>query len=284
MNNNVLKLSALALLVALAAGCGDDGATGPAGPQGVAGQDGADGNDGNDGNDGSDGQDGNNGQNGNLATYTVTITNLTYGQPFSPASVVAHEPGYYPFVAGEAASVALEELAEGGNANGLIDEAMASVQFLDAQLGAGTAPRSKSTETTLIVPMLDVDNLRLSVTTMLVDTNDAFTGLSAMDISNMLVGQKLTFTTMSWDSGTEANTETASTMPGPAAQAAGGGGASAGFSEVRDDLIDAVHAHRGAVTNANAADPSMEGLMSSVLTEADRWDNPTAQIVVVRTR
>ena len=180
--------------------------------------------------------------------------------------------------------MALEQLAEGGNTSLLMDEAMASVEFLDAQQGGGTPPKSTNAETTLVVPALDVDNLRLSVTTMLVDTNDAFTGLNAMDISNMAIGQKMIFSTITWDSGTEANTETAATMPGPAAQAAGGGGGSAGFSGVRDDLLDAVHAHRGALTNANAMDASKEGLATSVLTEADRWDNPTAQIVVVRTR
>jgi hypothetical protein len=127
--------------------------------------------------------------------------------------------------------------------------------------------------------MLDADNLRLSVLTMLVDTNDAFTGLNATDISNMAVGETKSFTTISWDSGTEANTETAATMPGPAAQAAGGGGAPAGFSDVRDDRNDIVHAHRGVVTNA-----TMEGLSTSILDESDRWDNPTAKITVVRTR
>ena len=119
---------------------------------------------------------------------------------------------------------------------------------------------------------------------MLVDTNDAFTGLNAMDISNMEVGDQKAFMTVSWDSGTEANLETADTMPGPAAGAAGGGGASAGFSAVRDDVVDAVHVHRGVVTNENVSDPSREGLATSVLNESDRWDNPTAKIVVTRTR
>ena len=278
MKTQVLKLSALALLVVLAAGCGDDGDQGQAGSQGAPGQNGSD------GSDGIDGSDGNNGQNGNLAVYTVVITNLTYSQPFSPASVVAHEPGYSPFVAGESASVALEMLAEGGNPSALIDEATSNVAFLDAQQGGGTPPRMIGSETTLVVPKLDTDNLRLSVLTMLVDTNDAFTGLNAMDISNMSVGQKVSFTTISWDSGTEANSETAATMPGPAAQAAGGGGASAGFLDERDDRFDVVHAHRGVVTQENTDDASKEGLATSVLTEADRWDNPTARIVVVRTR
>ena len=98
---------------------------------------------------------------------------------------------------------------------------------------------------------LDADDLRLTVTTMLVNTNDAFTGLNAANVSNMAVGDIKTFMTVTWDAGTEANTETA-TMRGPAAGAAGGGGEAAGYDVVRDDLADAVRLHQGVVTSANA--------------------------------
>ncbi|MFT5635750.1 MAG: hypothetical protein ACI89T_001204, partial [Cognaticolwellia sp.] len=161
---------------------------------------------------------------------------------------------------------------------------LAATQYLDAvtTLGA-TAPKSIGVMSTLLVPLLDIDNLRISFTTMLVDTNDGFTGLNSANISNMTVGQTISFMAPTWDAGTEANTETASTMPGPAASAAGGG-ASTGFDATRDDLFDLVHFHRGVVTSANASDGGKEGLRASILTEADRWDNPTARIVVTRTR
>jgi len=274
MNMNKINLALLPLIAVLATGCGgddgDDGAPGPAGAAGV---------------DGTDGTNGVNGINGNLAVFTVQLTNLTYSQPFSPAAIIIHEPGYNAFIDGEAASLGLEQLAEGGDPAELMSEALAATQYLDAIATDGaTPPRAVGTMSTLLVPLLDVDNLRISFTTMLVDTNDAFTGLNAADISNMLVGESVSFMSPTWDAGTEANTETASTMPGPAAGAAGGGGASAGFDATRDDLFDLVHFHRGVVTNANASDGSKEGLSSSVLTEADRWDNPTARIVVTRTR
>ena len=277
MNMNKLSLALLPLIAVLATGCGgddgDNGATGPAGSAGV------------DGTNGSDGTNGADGTNGNLAVYTVQLTNLTYGQPFSPAAVVLHEPGFNTFIDGEAASLGLEQLAEGGDPTGLMSEALAATQYLDAVTTDGaTPPRTMGTMSTLLVPLLDIDNLRMSFTTMLVNTNDAFTGLNAANISNMTVGQSMSFMAPTWDAGTEANTETASTMPGPAAGAAGGGGASAGFDATRDDLFDLVHFHRGVVTNANASDGSKEGLSTSVLTEADRWDNPTARIVVTRTR
>ena len=279
MKTKLFKLSLLTLLVTLATGCVDDGDTGAVGPQGPAGQDG------NDGTDGQDGNDGSNGTNGNTAVYTVQITNLTYSQPLSPAAIIMHEPGYYAFVEGQSASVELEQLAEGGDPSGIISTASTQVQFLDGvATSAPVGPRSIGSEITMVVPDLDADNLRLTIATMLVDTNDAFTGLNAMDISNMAVGDSKAFMAPSWDSGTEANLETADTMPGPAASAAGGGGAAAGFNAARDDLFDRVRLHAGAVTNANASDASMEGLSTSILTEADRWDNPTAKILVTRTR
>jgi hypothetical protein len=283
MKMNKISLALLPLIAVLATGCGgDDGDNGAAG---IAGVDGTNGVDGSNGTDGSNGIDGSNGTNGNLAVFTVQLTNLTYSQPFSPAAIVLHEPGYNAFIDGEPASVALEQLAEGGNPAELMAEALAATQYLDAVTTDGaTPPRSKGSVSTLLVPLLDIDNLRISFTTMLVDTNDAFTGLNATDISNMAVGQTMSFMAPTWDSGTEANTETASTMPGPAAGAAGGGGASAGFDAARDDLFDLVHFHRGVLTNANADDASKEGLSTSVLTEADRWDNPTSRIVITRTR
>lgn len=279
MQNNLIKIALVTLLVLLASGCVDDGDTGPAGPQGTAGQDG------DDGQDGTDGADGGPGTSGNTAVYTIQITNLTYSQPLSPAAIIMHEPGYSVFVEGQPASVALEELAEGGDPSSIIDEASVATQFLDAiTTSRAIAPRSIGATSTLLVPELDTDDLRVSITSMLVDTNDGFTGLNAANISDMTVGQSMSFMAPSWDSGTEANLETAVTMPGPAATAAGGGGAAAGFDAVRDDLFDRVRLHAGVVTNANANDPSMEGLASSILTEADRWDNPTAKIIITRTR
>jgi hypothetical protein len=282
MKTQIIKMSAVALLVTLAAGCGDDGDTGPAGPAGVTGSDGTAGADGATGADGAAGADG---ATGNSAVYNVQFTNLTNNQPMAPAAIILHEPGYNTFIDGTAASVALEQLAEGGSPAMLLDDASSSRYFLDSQSSVtATGPKSNSGVSTLVVPDLDVDNLRLSFASMLVNTNDAFTALNAVDVSNMQVGQSTSFMAPTWDSGTEANLETAATMPGPAAGAAGGGGTAAGFDAARDDLFDLVHFHRGALTNANATDASMEGLSTSILDEGHRWNNPAAKITITRTR
>jgi len=282
MKNQLFKVSLLALLVTVTSACtfdGDDGETGAAGATGSVGATGAN------GTDGVDGTDGSPGTNGNSAVYTVSFTNLTYNQPMSPAAVILHEPGYHAFIDGEAATVGIETLAEAATPDLLLSEASASAYYLDSTTTeGGTGPRSTSSDATLVVPDLDVDNLRLSFASMLGNTNDAFTALNAIDVSSMTVGQSSSFMAPTWDAGTEANLESASTIPGPAASAAGGGGASAGFDAARDDLFDRVHFHSGVVTNANAADASMEGLSTSVLDESHRWNNPTAKITITRTR
>jgi len=256
MKNQLFKVSLLALLVSVTSACNSDGDNDSA----VAPE-----------------------ADDNSATYTVHFTNLTYNQPLAPAAIILHEPGYHAFVDGESASVALEELAEGGSPDMLLSEASTSASYLDSiSTGAPTGPRGTSETSTLVIP--DVEDLRLSFASMLVNTNDAFTALNSVDVSNMAVGQSTSFMTPTWDSGTEENLETASTMPGPAATDAGGGGEAAGFDAARDDLFDLVHFHGGVVTNANATDASLEGLSTSVLNESHRWNNPTAKVTITRTR
>ncbi|MGI9283362.1 MAG: spondin domain-containing protein [Endozoicomonas sp.] len=71
-------------------------------------------------------------------------------------------------------------------------------------------------------------------------------------------------------SGTEANTESAGTMPGPADNGEG-------FNSARDDFADEVRMHSGVVT-------SDDGLSGSVLTQEHRWDNPTVRVVITRVK
>lgn len=226
--------------------------------------------------DGGDGEQGGpQGPIGGFGAFNVTVTNLTHGQPMAPAAIIVHEPGYYAFASGLPSSLGLENLAESGSPAMLISEAQDAVQFLDAVASFGiNGPRMTTEFNTVLVPEFDLDNVRLSVATMLVDTNDDFAGISAKDISNMAVGESMMFTAPAWDAGTDANTETADSMPGPAA----------GFDAVRNDLMDAVRNHAGVVTNMNASDPSMEGLASFILNQTDRFDNPPARIVITRTR
>lgn len=219
------------------------------------------------------------------ATYTVSVVNLTQSQPMSPPAIVMHQSGFNAFIDGEPASFGIEVMAEGGSPVDLLVEAQAAPEHIVSVPASDVAlvpPLAISEDETLVVPSENVGDLRLTLLTMMIDTNDAFTGTNAVDISNMTVGEQRIFNQPTWDAGTEDNLETADTMPGPAAQQAGG--LAEGFNPARDDIQPVVHFHQGVVTSANANDPSREGLSTSILTEIDRWDNPASRIVVTRTQ
>ncbi len=195
-------------------------------------------------------------------SYQIEVTNLTYGQPMSPIAVILHDEGQF-WQVGQSASLALETLAESGdNAMLLQDGAV-----LASQSGQGILMPGMTE--TISVSLTDNHPELFSLATMLVNTNDAFTGINAMSLTDLRVGESISVMTSSYDAGTEKNTEWMSTIPGPAS-----GGTGEGFNEMRDDL-DIVAMHPGVVT-------SDDGLPDSVLTQAHRFDNPTLKVTISR--
>jgi hypothetical protein len=193
-------------------------------------------------------------------SYEVSVTNLTQAQPLSPIAVVLHNEGGL-FDVGVSASVALENLAESGDNSQVLEMDL----VLASESGVGVIMPGMSEMVS--VSITDTQPMMLSTATMLVNTNDAFSGFSGMSIENMAVGEIISFQTGSYDSGTEKNSETMATIPGPAA-----GGE--GFNAERDD-VDFVSMHTG-VTSRD------DGLIQSALTQAHRFDNPTLEISVKR--
>lgn len=197
--------------------------------------------------------------------FEISVSNLTVGQPLSPIAVFIHdETTPAVFAVGTPSSDALELMAESGDNSGLLDaiNSLAEVSG-EAPLGPGG-----SASFDLEVEADDDTALALTVMTMLVNTNDAFTGVNGADISDLAVGASMTFRTPSYDSGTEANSEAAGTIPGPA-----DGGE--GFNSARDDVANQVTMHGGVVTSA-------DGLSDSVLGQQHRWDNPVTTVRITR--
>ncbi|MDX8382156.1 MAG: spondin domain-containing protein [Ghiorsea sp.] len=197
------------------------------------------------------------------ANYEITLTNLTTAQPIAPAAVVLHTSGYTPVVLGSAASVAIEMLAEGGDNTLVLSEAITHPSVLSSSGGAGVLMPGASEIITSMVS--DNAGLKISVAGMLVNTNDGFAAMNGFDISTLAVGESLSVDLPVFDAGTEANSETAATMPGT-------GGT--GFDAARND-VNFVSVHRGVVT----AD---EGLATSGLNQSHRFDNPALQITIRR--
>lgn len=203
-----------------------------------------------------------------MATFAVTVNNLTNAQPLSPIAVIAHQDTFPVFEIGSPASPGLETLAEGGDNSALLAEANGVAGIGDTVSGA--APIGPAGSETVNVSFAETAQalMTISVSTMLVNTNDAITGVNAIPLAGMQVGDRVTVQSIAYDAGTEANTEAAAHIPGPA-----GGGE--GFNAARDDLADRVAMHPGIVGQD-------DGFASSDLGEQHRFDNPVAEITIER--
>jgi hypothetical protein len=201
-----------------------------------------------------------------VATYDVKLTNLTANQPMAPIAAILHGQGFTAWQVGATARDGLEQLAEGGDPGSLLAEAAANLAVRDWVSGHGIVPPGSS-DTVALTGRLE--GAQLSVASMLVNTNDAFTGTTGQSLDDLQVGQSMTIDMSSYDAGTEDNSETASSVPGPVA-----GGE--GYNPARDDR-DFVTVHPGVVS----AD---DGLAVSALDESHRFQNPAAQLVITRIR
>ena len=195
-------------------------------------------------------------------SYSITLTNLTYAQPLSPVAVALHDDAKMWRV-GQPASVALEKLAEGGDNADFI----ALTSNMAAISSEGPVPPGASV--TLDISTTEPMATYLTVATMLVNTNDAFSGLTGVDISTLMLNQEKSWRLNVYDSGTELNNEALGTIPGPA-----DGGV--GYDATRND-IDLIGYHSGVVSRD-------DGLSSSVLTQDHRFDNPAVKLTITRTK
>lgn len=199
-----------------------------------------------------------------IQTYEVTLTNLSNSQPLSPLAMVLHSSQYNGWSVGEPASTGLEQLAEGGDNTEFLSTTT-TAGIISTLSGDGVVMPGVSDRIELTVNG-SID-LQLTVATMLVNSNDAFSGKRGIDLNMLALGEQVTMSLPTYDAGTEGNTELAGTIPGPA-----DGGE--GFNAVRND-VNVVSRHSGIVSN-------MDGYVDSVLDESHRFDAPVAQLVVRR--
>ena len=182
-------------------------------------------------------------------TYSVTLTNVTAGQPMAPVIVTSNSI----FSIGESASIALEKLAEGGDNSELLDSNGVS--------GAGLAPGASETLT------LTTASKSISIATMLVKTNDGFAGINDLDLSSLNVGESKTSYALVYDAGTEANSETNTTVAAFGVE---------GFNADRDDN-DMVTLHSGVISNE-------DGLATSALSAQEKFNSQALYVNVTRTK
>src|SRR5687768_1295088 len=146
-------------------------------------------------------------------TFEVTITNLTSGQPLTPPVVATHRGKNELFRVGSEASFEIKEIAENGNNAPLLADLGSDgdvSEALEAPGGplvpAGKPGSAMFDATTTVTITADRGARRISFASMLICTNDGFTGVNGLKLPRR-VGDSVTAAIMGYDAGTEANTE-----------------------------------------------------------------------------
>jgi hypothetical protein len=216
-----------------------------------------------------------------VATYEVTITNLTAGQPLTPFVVATHSGALSIFRVGSPASEAVKEIAENGNPAPLLELLEASGAVADVQAGTfPLVPESDPGGTGLPDSVtFEIDGALgarfISWDSMLICTNDGFTGVSGLRLPARL-GQSVTASTFGYDAGTEINTEDFADIVPPCQGLIGvtstTGETGTGTSNPALAEGGVIHHHEGIVGDADLV-PTVHG-----------WDTsaPVAEITVTR--
>jgi Spondin_N len=153
---------------------------------------------------------------GGAKTWRVTVTNLTPpgpgapgSQPLSPPLVAVHSGKADVWSVGDVASHGVAAIAEDAN-NTVLESALPQLEGFKSVSTVAGGPIPSGTSRSFMVQTEGSFN-RLSIVTMLVNTNDAFTGLDSL----RLRGSGETRSTAAYDAGSEVNNERATHIPGP---------------------------------------------------------------------
>jgi hypothetical protein len=230
-----------------------------------------------------DGDDGGKGKGkGKAHTYRVTIRNLTSGQPLSPPVVATHRGDDELFEVGEPASVGVREIAENGNNAPILafleanpfgtisDFDSSSVPLFPEDTPGGSEPPNPPDFPDEVSLTLTADKhaRQLSVVTMLVCTNDGFTGVNGLRLPKK-VGQSVTVRTNGYDAHTEVNDEDLAHIV-PPCQLIGVSSGEPGMDVSNPALAEGgVIAHHEGIKGGSDLVPSVHG-----------WSDPVAEIKV----
>ena len=209
-------------------------------------------------------------------TIYVTVKNLTNGLYFTPLLITAHDSNTRLFELGVQASEELQYMAEGGNIGPLTkmvggEDRDTIVNPVGGLLGPGEIFSDIKLNTR------KTGNRYLSLTAMLLPTNDGFVGLDSIRIPRF--PGTYSYYLYGYDAGTEENDEliTGGGAPNeqgiPAAPGEDGGVGGTGVSSF--DTNPTVHIHRGTV-----GDLDPEGGISDLDSSIHRWLNPVAEVVI----
>lgn len=191
---------------------------------------------------------------GPTATYRVTVENIATGfQPLSPAGVVVHRRSASVWSTGAPATAAVAAIAEDADLGVFVDT-YAQVPGVSASFVGGAAPFGPGGSSTFEFDARR--GARVSLVSMLVNTNDAFTGLDSVRLGN----RTQVYEVGAYDAGTEVNNENSSHIPGPV-----------GNNPFVRDPEGGVITHHEGILGVGDTDPAVIG-----------WEGPVARITIER--
>lgn len=198
------------------------------------------------------------------ATYRVTVENLTSGQWFTPPNFALHDQNVDVFSPGRKASPGVLAVAENGDVPTLASELRGAVDDRGKGVSGVGAANPISPGSTVSFDVTGTEE-RLSIVTMIICTNDGFTGLDGRNVPSK-IGKTRTYSLRGYDAGTEVNTELrADIVPAPFCGTGGGSGVS------NPALAEGgrIRHHQG-ITGVGDLPASFD------------WDDPVAQVTVTR--
>ncbi len=210
-----------------------------------------------------------------IATYDITITNLTTGQPLTPPVVATHRSPVDAFEIGMPASFEVKEIAENGNVVPLADAFAADKHVWESMIVAspsGPPPILHNGGFVNFQISASPSANYLSFVSMLICTNDGFTGLNSLRLPKN-VGVSVTAYPSGYDAGTEINTEDFADIVPPCQGLVGVMSGDAGTGTSNPALAEGgvITLHPGILDGIDLL-PGIHG-----------WPNPVAEVIITRT-
>ena len=209
-------------------------------------------------------------------TFDVTVENLTDGgQHFTPPLIAIHRGALSFFAVGQPASMGIQQIAENGNLDPMINRVSASrhlSSYAVAVSGEGLEGPLAPGEAVTVPLSANPGSEFVSVVSMLICSNDGFTGTSGTKLPNT-VGEEIHLYLSAFDAGTEVNTQDFADLVPPCPVLSGVPSTEPGTGMSDPALAEdgVIQRHEG-IGDLGDLTPSLHG-----------WSGPVAKLTVRRT-
>lgn len=210
--------------------------------------------------------------------YSVTILNLTDGQPLTPTLAATGTRQLDTFSVGSPVSEGVRQIAENGDTSVLAEQLRRDDRVADVHLGsaplvpAGRVSATGFSDSTTFTITGDHRSRYFTWVAMLICTNDGFTGLDQQRLPSA-VGQTRVYQTNAYDAGSEINTEKFADIVPPCQGLIGETGSpGTGMSNPALTEGGVIHGH-----------PGITGTEDGLSAEVHGWTGPVAQVSITRT-